>query len=403
MRTVITGGRVLDVEAGDYHPGAKVLVEDGRVREVGRSVSDGRAERVDARGAVVMPGLLDGHVHPMLASMDLAALGQVPLTLLAQRARVALEETLRRGFTTVRDACGGDIGLVRAVEQGLIKGPRLLVSGRGLSQTGGHGDIAPTLGECACQATASPFTRVADGVDEVRRAARLELRAGAQQLKIMASGGVSSPSDEVSHRQYSESEIRAAVEEAAARDTYVLAHAYGPEAVAQAVRAGCRSIEHGNLIDVPTAELMAERGAFLVPTLVAYEKIRDLGPALGMPADQVRKVGDVIDAGLGAVKIARAAGVRVGLGTDLLGDAQRHQSEELRVRSRADEPLDLIRSATVVNAELFGLAGEVGTLAPGAQADVLVVEGDPLEDASVLAEPDRIRLVMSRGEVVRGR
>lgn len=402
MRTVIVGGRVLDIEAGDYRVGAAVLIEDGRVREVGKSVADTGATRIDARDQVVMPGLLDGHVHPMLASMDVASLSHLPATLLAQRARVALEAMLHRGFTTVRDACGGDIGLVRAIDEGLIEGPDLLVSGRALSQTGGHGDFSPAYGGCACQASASPFTRVADGVDEVRRAARLELRAGARQLKIMASGGVASPSDEVGHRQYSEAEMRAAVEEAAARDTYVLAHAYGPAAVAQAVRAGCRSIEHGNLIDAPTAELMAAHGAYLVPTLVAYEKIRDLGASLGMPAEQVRKVGDVIDAGLGAVKTARAAGVRIGLGTDLLGEAQRHQAEELRIRSLVDDPIDLLRSATVVNAELLGLAGEVGTLAPGERADLLIVDGDPLTDAAVLADPDRLRLVMSRGKVVRG-
>lgn len=402
MRTVIVNARVLDVDAGEYRVGASVLIEDGRVREIGPSVADPGAQRLDARDRVVMPGLLDGHVHPMIASMDLGSLSHVPPTLLAQHARAELEAMLRRGFTTVRDACGGDRGLVRATELGLIRGPRLLVAGRALSQTGGHGDARPAHGGCSCSAGPSPFSRVADGADEVRRAAREELRSGADHLKVMASGGVASPADEVGDRQYTVAEMSAAVEEAQARGTYVLAHAYGPTAVAQAVRAGCRSIEHGNLIDRPTAELMAAQGAYLVPTLVTYEKIRDLGPSLGMPPEQVRKVADVIDQGLEAVSIARAAGVRVGLGTDLLGPAQQHQAEELAIRARGDTPLDVIRSATTDNAELFGLAGQVGTLAPGAHADVLIVDGDPLADARVLADSDAIELVMLGGEIVRG-
>lgn len=401
-RTVIVGARFLDVAAGDYRVGTSVLVVDGRVREVGASVHDSGAQRIDARDRVVMPGLLDAHVHPMLASMDIASLSHVPTTLLAQHARADLERMLDHGYTTVRDACGGDVGLVHAIEAGLIRGPRLLVSGRALSQTGGHGDVTPAFGSCGCGAQASPASRIADGVDEVRRAARQELRAGANQLKLMASGGVSSSHDEISSLQYSIEEMRAIVDEAEARGTYVLAHAYTPGAIERAVTAGCRSIEHGNLIDPPTARLMAEHNAYLVPTLVAYEKIHELGEQLGMPARQRRKVGDVIDQGLGSLAIARAAGVAVGLGSDLLGATQVHQADEFRIRARVEDPADLIRSATLVNAELFGLAGEVGTLDPGAHADLLIVDGDPLADPAILADRDRIELVMAGGRVVRG-
>jgi imidazolonepropionase-like amidohydrolase len=398
-RTLITNARLLDVELGDYRTGTALLIGGERIVEVGGVPPSAKdAVEIDARDRVVMPGLIDAHVHPMLSSMDVGSLLYEPVTLLAQRARHALESMLQRGFTTGRDACGGDRGLVRASELGLIRGPRLFVSGRALSQTGGHGDVWPEHGSCGA-VHAGPFSRVADGVDEVRKAAREELRAGAHQLKIMASGGVASPTDEIWTLQYSVEEMAAVVEEAAARRTYVLAHAYTAEAIRRAVAAGARSIEHGNLIDTFAAQLMAERGAVLVPTLVAYEKIYELGDELGMPAAQRRKVVDVIDQGLGSLKIARDAGVPIGFGTDLLGEAQVHQSDEFRIRARVEDPVDVIRSATVVNAALVGLEGQVGMLAPGALADLLIVDGDPLDDVSVLADPERIDLVMRAGEI----
>lgn len=395
---LIRNARVLDVAAGDYNAGWSVLVEDGVIRDMGASVTAAGAETFDAADRVVMPGLIDAHVHPMISSLNIGSLADEPATLVALRARVALEATARRGFTTVRDACGGDRGLVRATEDGLIKGPRLFVSGRALSQTGGHGD-SRRPGD-ACVGHTDTFSRIADGVDEVRRAAREELRAGAHQLKIMASGGVASPSDEIWTLQYSVEEMRAAVEEAAARRSYVLAHAYTADAVARAVNAGVRSIEHGNLIDAPTAALMADAGTFLVPTLVTYAKLHEFGADLDMPADQLRKVPDVIDAGLDSLSLAAAAGVKIGFGTDLLGELQVHQNDEFRIRAGAQDPIDIIRSATVVNAELLGLEGRVGAVQPGYEADLLVVDGDPLGDATVLADHERISLVMRAGEVL---
>ena len=394
---LIRNARVLDVEAGEYRTGWSVAVADGRIVDAGPSVSLPDAELLDAADRVVMPGLIDAHVHPMISSVHIGSLADEPITLLAQRARAALEETLRRGFTTVRDACGGDRGLARAVDEGLINGPRLLVSGRALSQTGGHGDSRRAADLCAGHT--DQFSRIADGVDAVRRAAREEFRAGVHQLKIMASGGVASPSDEIWTLQYSPEEMRAAVEEATARRSYVLAHAYTAETIQRAVTAGVRSIEHGNLIDAPTAELMASSGTFLVPTLITYEKIHEQGEALGMPADQRRKVVDVIDAGLDSLTLARRAGVQIGFGTDLLGELQRHQNEEFRVRAKVEDPIDTIRSATTVNADLLGLTGEAGTVAPGAQADLLIVDGDPLADATQLADPDRLAVVIRSGDI----
>lgn len=406
---LVENASLLDLAVGELRPGASLLAEDGRVAEValeGRplraSASDAR--RIDAGGRTLMPGLIDAHVHAVLTTLDLAALEKRPVTLVAQEARLVLEGMLQRGFTTVRDAGGADWGLAEAVERGLVRGPRIHYSGRVLSQTGGHGDFrpredAPEL--CACRVHTSGFSHVADGVPAVRKAAREELRRGAHQVKIMASGGVASPTDPVWNLQYSPEEMEAVVEEARGWRTYVMAHAYSAEAVSRAVRAGVRSIEHGNLIDRETAALMAERGAFLVPTLVTYFKIDELGRALGFPEVSQRKVRDVLDAGLASLEIARDAGVAMGFGTDLLGETHRFQNEEFRIRAEVLSPLEILRSATTVNAELLNRTGEIGTLAPGARADLLLVEGNPLDDVALLADPEKhLSLVVKSGEVI---
>jgi imidazolonepropionase-like amidohydrolase len=392
---------LLDVARGERRPGTSVLVEGDRIAEV----SDGTlrapgARRIDLAGRTLMPGLIDAHVHAVLTTMDLAALEKKPITLVANEARVVLEGMLRRGFTTVRDAGGADWGLAQAVERGLIRGPRLFFSGRVLSQTGGHGDFSPRDDAprlCACSIRSSGFSHVADGVDAVRKAAREELRRGAFQVKIMASGGVASPTDPIWNLQYSEDEMRAIVEEARGWRTYALAHAYTPEAITRAVRAGVRSIEHGNLIDAETAALMAREGAFLVPTLVTYFKIEELGRALGFPAVSQRKVKDVLDAGLASLEIARAAGVAIGFGTDLLGETHEHQNQEFAIRARVLSSAEILRSATLVNAALLRREGELGVVAAGALADLLVVDGDPLADVTLLAEPEKHLVAVMKG------
>jgi imidazolonepropionase-like amidohydrolase len=215
---------------------------------------------------------------------------------------------------------------------------------------------------------------------------------------------VASPTDPIWNLQYSEDEMRAIVEEARGWRTYAMAHAYTPEAIARALRAGVRTIEHGNLIDAATARGMAERGAFLVPTLVTYFKIEELGRALGFPAVSQRKVKDVLDAGLASLEIAQGAGVAMGFGTDLLGETHAHQNEEFAIRARVLPPLEILRSATVVNARILGREGELGVVAPGALADLLLVDGDPLRDVALLAAPEKhLALVMKGGEIAASR
>ncbi len=385
---LLTNANVLDPDRGVILEGHHVRIENERIREVSdRPIAAGAAETVDLGGRTLMPGLIDAHVHVALTTMDLAGMTRKPAMLVAIEAAAIMKRMLHRGFTTVRDAAGAVRGLAMAVERGLIEGPRLFYAGRALSQTGGHGDFRPLDDQptvCPCAVFTSGISHVADGVASVRAAAREELRQGSSQVKIMASGGVASPSDPVWNVQYSAEEMRAIVEEAQGWRTYAMAHAYTPEAITRAVEAGVRTIEHGNLIDEPTARLMAARGAFLVPTLVTYFKIDELGRQLGMPAVSMRKVADVLDAGLASLERCRDAGVAMGFGTDLLGETHDAQSEEFTIRARVLPPADVIRSATTVNAEILGRTGELGVVAEGAVADLLVVDGDPLRDISVL-------------------
>jgi imidazolonepropionase-like amidohydrolase len=404
---LITDARLLDLASGETHDRSSVRVEADRIVDVahGRDLTAGDdVPRIVAGGRTLLPGLIDAHVHAALTTLDLAALARRPATRVGIEAKNVLEGMLRRGFTTVRDAGGLDRGLAEALDVGLITGPRVFRSGRVLSQTGGHGDTEPVDEErhlCACHVRSTAFAHIADGVDAVRRAVREELKGGAHQIKIMAGGGVATPSDPIDMVQYTSEEIRAAVTEAAARRSYAFAHAYVPDAITQAVEAGVRSIEHGNLLDADAAAVMAEHGAFLVPTLVVYEQIAEIGRQWGFPAASLAKLDDVRSAGARAVQLALDAGVRVGFGTDLLGETHPAQSRELLLRSEVQSPLDVLRSATLVNAELLGRTGDLGVIAPGALADLLVVDGNPLEDLELLTRHDRaLRLIVRAGQVV---
>ncbi|MGE0797432.1 MAG: amidohydrolase family protein [Lautropia sp.] len=403
---LIRRGRLFDPVAGAVLGPHDVLIDGDRIVEVSeRPLSSPSAQVIDAAGRTVMPGLIDLHVHVMASQLNLGTQGALPDALVTLRALPIMDGMLRRGFTTVRDAGGAGFGLKSAIAEGSARGPRLYTSGRALSQTGGHGDTRPRSDHlrptafCGCF-RAGDIARVADGVDQVRRAAREELQMGADQIKIMASGGVASPTDPIAATGYADDEIRAIVAEARARQTYVMAHAYTPEAIARAVRLGVRTIEHGNLVDAETAALMAAEGAFMVPTLVTYEALAGEGARYGLPPESVEKIASVRTAGLGALEILRDAGVRMGFGTDLLGPSHRLQSDEFRIRAQVLAPLEVLRSATVVGAEVLGETGRLGVVAPGAWADLLVVDGDPLADLGCLAgQGERIALVMKGGRI----
>jgi len=374
-----------------------ILVRDGEIVEVSPQELDvPNARLIDAGGRFVMPGLIDAHFHAYATSRSVREIDATSPILRAHRARPLLESALQRGFTSVRDAAGADAGLARAVDEGLIEGPRIFFGGKALTQTGGHGDMRPGDDSCCC--TSLGLTQIVDGADAVRLAAREELRRGAHQIKIFVSGGVVSPTDPIWMDQFSDDEIRAAVEEAATRRAYVLAHAYTSRSIRRAVSLGVRSIEHANLIDLETAKFVADRGAFVDPTLVTYDAMH--GSNEGLLPQSLAKLQEVEGAGLQAIAYCRDAGVRLGFGTDLLGDLHRHQSHEFVLRAKVQDPLDVLRSATSINAELVQRSGRLGTLAAGAVADILVVDGNPLDDISVLERSaESLLLVVKDGRI----
>ena len=398
---VFRNATILDGTHPEPRPGFDVLVEHGLIREVSdRPIKVENADSVELADRTLMPRLIDAHMHAIAVAVNLATIGDMPMSLVALEAHEILEGMLKRGFTTVRDAGGADHGLAEAVEKGLIAGPRMFISGHALSQTGGHGDMRPrTVGfdTCACCQAGAQLARIADGVSEVRRAARDELRKGASQIKIMASGGVASPSDPIWNLQYSEEEVRAIVEEARAWRTYVMAHAYTAEAIRRSIDFGVRSIEHGNLIDAETARHAALHGVFVVPTLVTYDALERQGKELGLPAVSMAKLKDVRGAGLKAIELLKAAGVKIGFGTDLLGAMHVHQSREFSIRAEAMSAFEVIRSATLVNAELLQMEGKLGVIAPGAIADLLAVSGDPLRDLGLLQDQGAHLAVIMKG------
>ncbi len=404
---VFRNGNLLDPLASELQGTHDVLIEDGVIREISATpIKVAGAQEIDVKGKTIMPGLIDLHVHVLATQLNLSTQGVLPDALVMMRSVPIIQGMLKRGFTTVRDAGGAGWGLKCAINEGTIDGPRLFISGRAISQTAGHGDPRPRsdhlrpMSFCGCCFRAGDIGRVADGVDEVRKAVRQEFQMGADQIKIMASGGVASPTDPIASWGYSEEEISAMVQEATARQTYVMAHSYTPEAIARAIRLGVRTIEHGNLIDAPTARLMQEHGAYVVPTLITYEALSLEGEKYGLPADSVAKIAEVSSAGLSSLEIYRQAGVKIGYGSDLLGPSQRLQSEEFRIRSEVMPLMDVIRSATTIAAEVLNMTGKLGRLQAGAFADVLIVDGDPTRDVNcLLGQGDHIPLVMKEGKI----
>lgn len=398
---------LLDPLQSELLEGYHVLVEDGVIKEVSdKPITASSARVIDAAGRTLMPGLIDLHVHVLATQLNLSTQGVLPDALVMMRAVPIMAAMLRRGFTTVRDAGGAGWGLKCAVNEGTVKGPRLFISGRAISQTGGHGDPRPRsdhlrpMSFCGCCFRAGDIGRVADGIDDVRKAVRQELQMGADQIKMMASGGVASPTDPIASFGYSEEEIRVIVDEAASRQTYVMAHSYTADAIERAIRNGVRTIEHGNLVDERVARFMAEKGAFVVPTLVTYEALANEGADYGLPADSVAKIATVRTAGLHSLEIYKKAGVKIGYGSDLLGPSQRLQSDEFRIRREVLSAQEVIQCATTTAAEVLNQVGQLGRIQEGALADILLVDGDPYRDLScLLGQGEHIGLIMKGGVI----
>lgn len=395
---------LLEPDFGELRRGYELLVEGETIRELSdKPLKAGKADVIDCGGRTLMPGLIDSHVHVFLSEVYIRALESMPLTLMTARAVRLMKGMIDRGFTSVRDTGGADWGIKEAVEKGDVAGPRLFIAGQAIGPTGGHSDPRRRTdfgARCHCCNAMAYTMNVSDGVSSVKKSVREQMRLGADHIKIMMSGGVASPYDPLDSMQFSVDEVRAAVEEAKAFGRYVCAHAYTPEAITRAAQCGVRAIEHGNLIDEASAKLMAENTMFLTANLVAYYAMKERAAEFGMTGDMLAKNDLVIDGGLRSLEICKRAGVPVAYGSDLLGQLQVEQSREFLLRREVLSPIEIIRSATTVGAQLLRMEGKLGTLRAGAFADMILVDGDPLKDLGLFQDQGRhLSLIMKGGAV----
>ena len=407
MTVVFEDATLLDCTGRDPQPNTRLVVENGRIQGIHSSNSGRRpqdARVIDCQGRVLMPGLLDAHVHLAMTDLDSQAEAALPPAVIALRIAREIEATLEAGFTTVRDAGGLDWGFKEAVRLGLIRGPRIFISGAFISQTGGHGDHRARTSRVTFPTVPGLTSEsiLADGPAEVLRAAREVLRRGADQVKVMASGGAASPSDELDHVQYSVEELAAAVQAADGVGTYVLAHAYGPQAIQNCLEAGVRSIEHANFLDEETADqMLAADDAFLVPTIITYELLATREAGEGWTPDMVRKIRQGLTGAYDALGLAFEKGLRIASGSDVLAEMQGEKGKEIACQARVMGAMNAIIAATRTNAQLMRIEKEVGTLEAGKRADLILLDSDPLADPALLADRDRIRLVVKDGVIVK--
>jgi imidazolonepropionase-like amidohydrolase len=393
---------LLEPDFGELRRGYELLVVGEVIRELSdKPLKAAKADVIDCGGRTLMPGLIDSHVHVFLSEVYIRALESMPLTLMTARAVRLMKGMIDRGFTSVRDTGGADWGIKEAVEKGDVAGPRLFIAGQAIGPTGGHSDPRRRTdfgARCHCCNAMAYTMNVSDGVSSVKKSVREQMRLGADHIKIMMSGGVASPYDPLDSMQFSVDEVQAAVEEAKAFGRYVCAHAYTPEAITRAAQCGVRAIEHGNLIDEASAKLMAQNSMFLTANLVAYYAMKERAAEFGMTGDMLAKNDLVIDGGLRSLEICKRAGVPVAYGSDLLGQLQVEQSREFLLRREVLSPIEIIRSATTVGAQLLRMEGKLGTLRAGAFADMILIDGDPLRDLGLFQDQGaRLPLIMKGG------
>jgi len=394
---------LLDCVDNEPKESAWVAVENNIIKEVGINPPPhlSGAEIVDCKGNTLMPGLIDAHIH-------IHAFGPDDLTIYDRaflpstrhlKAAKLLEDTLYQGITTARDASGADAGFREAQKEGLIAGPRLQVCGRALTMTGGHADprlpteIAPPHQEITAV--------IADGITEVRRAAREELRLGADWIKIMAGGGCASVGDEPDTVQYSPEELSAIVYEAKAVGKKTSAHCYSNKSMKNCAQAGVYSIEHGNLLNVETAKVLKEHGCWLVPTMATYEFVATRGEEFGLPSWFRRKSDKMCEHTEQALSIAFKEGLKIGSGSDVIGSGQPYKTLELELKARIMGPMNAILCTTISNAEMMGISDYVGTIEPGKLADLLIIEGNPLKDIRIFQNRDKILAIVQGGKFVK--
>lgn len=407
---LIENARLFDGSSETCPDGMSVLIEGERIREVSASaIKAPDAQRINAGGRTLAPGLIDLHIHAYASDVNLQKVETSGGAYNTAHAVRMLGHALDCGFTTVRDVGGGDWSLAKSLQEGLVRGPRFFYAGKVISMTGGHGDfrhIHQSHHEhslCACGAVSS-FSVLADGVDECLKATREELRRGAHCIKIMGSGGVASPLDPIWMNQYREDEIRAIVGECAERRTYVSSHCHPASAIRRSVEYGVRVIEHGTLIDAETAAFVAERGAYIVPTMAVIFALTETGEAMGLPPASIDKLKVAFAQALEGMDRMRQAGVKLGFGTDLLGATYVQECREFEHRREVFTPIEMLRQATSTAAEILMREGELGCVRPDALADLIVVDGDPLEDIGLLAaNGEALSLIVRNGDIIKNR
>jgi imidazolonepropionase-like amidohydrolase len=404
-QTLFTNANLVLDGFAELQRALNVLVKDNRIASISAEpIGAPEATVIDVRGRTMMPGLIDAHAH-------VTGLSLTPKNIAYPAAEIAiasanyLRSCLMDGYTTIREAGGADHATARLLAEGHIIGPRLFYSGKALTQTGGGADFRTpdeAIDPCGHIGPFSNMSVIADGTAEVRKAAREELRKGATQIKLFASGGVVFPAEGHATRyEFSEEELKAVVEEATARDTYVMAHVYTDEGVRRCLRAGVRSIEHANFVTEDTVAMMADYHAFYVPTFISLVQRVESAAETHLPESIVENLKRTIARGKQVYGWARKHKVPIGFGTDLWGpDAQKSQLREFEMRQELDAPADILRSATATNAELLMEKGTLGIIAEGAYADLLIVEGNPLEDLGVLMNPEKnLKFIMKDGVV----
>jgi imidazolonepropionase-like amidohydrolase len=397
---------IVDGLSTERREGKHVLIRDGTIEDVSDVPLASRHARViDLGGNTLMPGLIDCHVHVVASEVNLDKNAQQPNSLVAARSFSILRGMLMRGFTTVRDLGGADIGLQQAVDQGFVAGPRLVICGKAFSQTGGHSDFRGRYDSRPADWLAGrlgALGRVCDGVEALRIAVREEIKGGAQFIKLMANGGVASPTDPINFLGYARAELLMAVEEAEMAQTYVAAHVYTAASIARAIECGIRCVEHASVVDAEAAAAIAKADAVAVPTLIIFEALKREGAEHGLMPTSVGKIDDVRLHGKRSLEILRDAGVVMGFGSDLLGPLHRLQSEEFLLRGEVLPAHEVIRSTTADAARVLRMEGEIGCIQPGAHADLIVVKGDPLKDLSLLTEQGRhMPLIIKGGQPVK--
>lgn len=383
-RMVFKGGSVFD-GTGAPPAAADVVVEGDRIVDIGTGL-DGD-EAIDATGKTILPGFFDCHVHVLLDTIDVWKLVNRPFSYNFYVAERNLRKTLDAGITSIRDAGGADLGIKQAVMDGLIAGPRMQISLTMLSQTGGHGDDWLPSGVAIPLMSEHPGipSNIVDGPDEMRRKVRELRRMGADVVKVATSGGVLSPRSNPAHAHFRPAELDVLVEEATAAGMFVMAHAQAADGIKNAVRAGIRSIEHGIFLDDEGIDLMRARGTWLVPTLVAPRGVLEAAAdGAAIPESILDKARSVIDRHTDAIQHAIEAGVRVAMGTDSGVSPHGNNLRELELMHQLGmAPAAVLEATTRSAAQLMGVADQRGTIEPGKLADLVVIDGDPYDFATL--------------------